>query len=157
MLERRVRTAFVNVTEPLGYRPPPAAWVLNKAAGKEARRPWGSYADALRNVATVGAQTSGPVAHETRERIIDSILALAAYVLEPLDDGMPLDVVLFTRLVTDEAEALDAQALARGLGTAEARAAAVRETEEAIIASQCYVVAERAQLQQSGGSIGLVR
>lgn len=156
MLERRVRTTFVNVTDPLGYRPAPTS-VLDKTASKEARRPWASYADTMRNVATAAAVVGGPTALDTRERIIDAVLALAAHVLEPLDDGIPLDVVLFTRLVAEEAEAVEAQAVARAMGTAEARATAIVETEDAILAGRCYVTHERARLQQAGGSIALVR
>lgn len=159
LLERRVRTTFLNVASALPSRPEPRAVFDNAARRDGATRPWGAYADALRATASAAHEADASARVVTRERVIDAILALAAYALEPLDDGLPLDVVLFTRLVQEEAEAIDAQAIARGLGTGEARQAAIRETEEAIVAQRLYVVREKRQLTGStptGRTLALV-
>jgi hypothetical protein len=156
LLERRVRTTFLNVASALECRPEPRAVFDNAARRDGASRPWGSYADALRTTARAAHASNAATREATRELIVESLLAFAAYVLEPMDDGIPLDVVLFTRLVQEEAEAIDAQAIARGLGTGEARQAAIRETEEAIIAQRLYVVREKCRLTSTNRPLSLV-
>ena len=132
--EREVRTTFVNAPSGLPCRPEPRGPFDRAAAERTA--PWSAYGDPLRATAAAAMQLGGPAVDVTRERIVTALLALAAWVLEPFDDGTPVESVLYTRLVQELAEALHAGTLAEGLGTETARADARREFDDAIVALQ---------------------
>lgn len=73
-----------------------------------------------------------------------------SYFLARLEDAMqefapPVRVkeVCFVRLIAEAAEMVDAQVLARGLDTSEARERAARETEDVIGIAQLYVAGTR--------------
>lgn len=151
---RPLQLAFVNAASALPCRPAPRSAFDNAARRDNPSRPWHAFADPLRAVAAAARAQGGACVDETEERLTLVVLAFLEYVLEPLDTRPAGDVV-YLQLVREEAQALEAQALARGLGTAEARAEAVRETEEALAVGQIYVTHERLQLDSR--SVRLIR
>lgn len=132
--ERRVRTTFVNVTSALPRRPEPRGPWDRAAADRTA--PWRDHGDPLRAAAIAAMQLGGPAVDATRDRIITNLLAFAAWVLEPFEEGTPVEEQLYTRFVQEVAEALQAGTLAEGLRTDSACDNAVDELGEAIVALQ---------------------
>ena len=146
LLERRVQIAFVGTTDALPCRPEPRATFDNASRRDNPARPWRALGIPLRSCACAARAMGGPAIDETRVFILRAVLAFTAWVLEPLDEGAPAGTLLYWQLMQEQAEALEAQALARGLGTEEAKLAAVRETQEAITAQRMYL----AELIQGG-------
>jgi hypothetical protein len=144
-LERALQLAFVNAAGALPKRPDRRHPFDNAARTANPTRPWEKFAEPLRDVATEAARIGGATADTTEERIVDAVICFLEYVLEPLETRAAADVT-YVQLVREQAEALDAQARARGLGTAEARAMAVRETRDVIGVAQLYVANVRRPL-----------
>ena len=141
--ERRVLIAFVDSTAALPSRPEPRATFDNVCRKDGPARPWRNFGIPLRACAHAAAQIGGTTADETRVRILRAVLAFGAWVIEPLDDVAPIGALLYTELMREQAEAIEAQSLARGLGTAQARANALRETQEAITAQRVWMAAHQ--------------
>lgn len=86
--ETALRHTFVNASSALGSRPAPVRSTFDKAASTEQRRPWKSFAEPLRVCAIEASRRDRAVQDATEEKIIDAILALMHYVLEPLDSRL---------------------------------------------------------------------
>jgi hypothetical protein len=142
-LERAVQTAFVNAPSALPCRPEPRAVFDNAARTSGPARPWRHLGVPLRATCAAASAIGGPAIDRTRELVIRAVLAFLAWVLEPLNDGVPLSDILFATLVKEQAEALEAQALARGLETDAAITHAVEQTEEAILAQRIFCAVRR--------------
>ncbi len=131
-LERRLQLTFVNAPGALPCRPQPRAAFDNAARADSPFRPWQMLALPLRATARAARAIGGRTAEETEHRIIATIAALLEYVLEPFGTvSHPCDGATFLVLVREESEALEAQALARAVPSAENRARAFHETTEA--------------------------
>lgn len=88
-------------------------------------------------------------------QIVSYYLTRLADSLNQFPEQLVVSDVLYVRLMAEEAEALEAQALARGLGTVEARAVAVRETQDVIGVAELYVAQQQLQLHSS--SVQVIR
>lgn len=84
----------------------------------------------------------------TPMRIVSYYLARLTDSLAQFPEELLVSDVLYVRLMAEEAEALEAQALAQGMPTAEHCAAAVRETREAITVQllECASLEQRISL-----------
>lgn len=83
--EERLRYAFLNASSAIGHRPEAVRSTMDKAASTEARRPWKGIAEPLRVIAIEAAQRDDATQAATEALIMDAILALAHYVLEPIE------------------------------------------------------------------------
>jgi hypothetical protein len=147
-LERRIRHAYLFAADALPCRPEPRAAFDNVARAEVPRSPWRAFGVPLRAVCAAAAAIGGPVVDVVRERVLTTVLDFAAWVLEPLAGEHSVAEMLYTRVVREQAEALEAQATHRGLGTETAREHALAETEEAIVAQQLYTVTLRRESRE---------
>jgi hypothetical protein len=135
--ENALRSAFVNASSALGYRP--MAWrsTIDKAASTEARRPWKSYAEPLRAIAIDASQQDRATQDATERLIIDAVISLLHYVLEPLD---PRDaaVIGYVGVSNELSEGVEAITTAKLNPTPENLATADREAGEAARSLQLY-------------------
>jgi hypothetical protein len=86
--ENALRYAFLNASSAIGHRPDAVRSTMDKAASTEARRPWKGMAEPLRAIAIEAAQRDRATQESTEELIMDAVLALAHYVLEPLESRL---------------------------------------------------------------------
>ena len=127
--ERVLRHAFVNAPGALDCRPHPRTAFDNAARRDNPTSPWQAFADPLRAAVAAAVAQGGPCVEETETRVTHAVLALLEYVLEPLPESAGSEIGYIT-LVHDEAEALEAQTIARAIPTAEHVELALRVTEE---------------------------
>lgn len=81
----------------------------------------------------------------TPNQVLSYHLARIADDMAQFDDAPTVSDVCYVRLMAEQAEALEAQALARAFGTPEAEARAAIESEDAITALRLYVAHTQAR------------
>lgn len=151
--EQRLRVALAAViadqTAPTGQRTPEPDHYWYDNSREQPRAPLVCEKERAMLHAAIAQGCTTPM------QVVSYYLARLTDSLAQFPDERRLSDVLYVRLMAEEAEALEAQALARGLGTVEARAAAVRETRDEIGIAELYVAQE--QLQLDSRSLQVIR
>lgn len=135
--ENTLRYAFLNASTAIGHRPDAVRSTMDKAASTEARRPWKGMAEPLRAIAIEAAQRDNATQRATEAFIMDAILALAHYVLEPLESRL-IGETTYLSVARELPEAVEAIAVARLNPTPRALEEADRESAEAAMALQLH-------------------
>jgi len=143
MAERRLRVALQAViadpTAPSGQRTPTPdhAWYDNARTDPRSTLPCEREREMLHAAIRQGCTTPLKVVSYFVERIADTLAQFPEQLL--------VSDVLYVRLMIDEAEALEAQALAHGVPTPEHIADAIVQTREAIVMQQleCALLEKR--------------
>lgn len=144
---RRLQVAFIAIVH--GARRMPDRWYglteRNRTCSYPFEREREFIHEAIRNGCT------------SPDRVISYHLTRLQDDLAQFPEALDASEVLYRRLVTEQAEAIEAQTLAHALATEEARERAVRETEEAITLGQLYVMDTRRDLPNHPLPMGAVR
>lgn len=135
--EERLRYAFLNASSAIGHRPDAVRSTMDKAASTEARRPWKGFAEPLRACAIEASKRDRAIQDETEERIIDAVLALLHYALEPLD-ARTLGEVTYLGVCKEVPEGVEALTDAKLNPTPENLANADVQIAEAAMALQLH-------------------
>jgi hypothetical protein len=135
--ENALRNAFLNASAAIGYRPASVRSTMDKAASTEARRPWKGFAEPLRACAIDASQMDRATQDATEVLIVDAIIALMHYVLEPLDCRL-VEHVTYLGVSKEVSEAVEAVTVAEFQPTPENIATAERESCEAARALQLH-------------------
>jgi len=130
---RRLQVAFVAIVH--GAKRMPTRWYGLTERHRTVSFPFERERQFVHEAIQLGCTTPMQVMSWHLARLADD--------LAQFPDAPCVSDVCYIRLMAEQAEALEAQARARGLRTAEADAIALRESEEAIAALQLYVTGVR--------------
>jgi hypothetical protein len=144
-LENRVKITFVNASSPLGCRPEPRSRIDKVVS--ENRRPWGAYADTLRDIAREARTRSPEVRKQVDYTIMQALLALTDYVFEPLEGTT--EERSFLCVAKELPEAAAATMVAEMVPTPENIATADVESGEAV----CALTLHRGALRRKAQSV----